>query len=90
MKIKKDKASKNDDTASMSIGEDLLVVLDGPTECGNMWMLDSVCSHYYTSHREWFATYQKTDGGSVSHGDDHPCKVAGVGTVRVRMYGGVI
>ena len=52
--------------------------------------LDSTCSHHYTSHWEWFATYQKIDGGSVSLGDDHPCKLAGVGIVRVRMYDGVI
>ena len=38
----------------------------------------------------WFDTYKKIDKGSVSLGDDHPCKVAGVGTIRVRMYDGVI
>ena len=32
----------------------------------------------------------KIDGGSVSLGDDHSCKIAGVGTIRVRMYDGVI
>ena len=53
-------------------------------------MLDLACSHHYTSHQEWFATYQKIDGGSVNLGDDHSCKVAGVGTVRVRMYDGII
>ena len=45
---------------------------------------------YYTSHQEWFATYQKIDGRSVSLGDDHPCKVAGIGSIRVRMYNGII
>ena len=53
-------------------------------------MLDSACSHHYTSHREWFAIYEKIDRGSVGLGDDHPCKMARVGTIRMRMYDGVI
>ena len=53
-------------------------------------VLDSTCSHHYTSHREWFATYQKADGGSVSLGDDHSCEVAEIGSIRVRMYDGII
>ena len=53
-------------------------------------MLDSTCSHYYTSHREWFATCQKVNGGSVSLGDDHSCKLARIGSIRMRMYDGII
>ena len=71
--------------------EDILVVLDGCVDWDNTWMLDSACSHHYTSHREWFHTYDRSNkGGSVSLGDDHPCLVAGVGTIRVRMYDGVV
>ena len=90
LRSKKEKASKKDDTASMSSGEDLLVVSDGSTEYDTIWILNSACSHHYTSHREWFATYQKVDGGSVSLGDDHPCKIARVGSIRMRMYDGII
>ena len=61
--------------SSEDSGDDLLVVSDGIMECDNHWTLDSICSHRYTSNREWFASYDKTDGGSVSHGDDHSCKM---------------
>ena len=44
----------------------------------------------HTSHREWFATYDRSDGGTVSLGGDYPSKLAGVGTIRVRMYDGII
>ena len=71
-------------------GGDVLVVSDGIAEFDSHWILDSSCSHYYTAHRDWFASYEKSDGGSVSLGDDHPCRVAGVGAIRVRMYDGVI
>ena len=74
----------------MSSVEDLLVVSDGSIEYDTAWTLDSACSHHYTLHRKWFATYDKLDGGSISLGDDHPCKVAGVGTIRMRMYDEVI
>lgn len=47
-------------------------------------------SYHYTSQRDWFATYVKANGGSVNLGDDHPCRVFGIGTIRVRMYDGVI
>ena len=57
LRLEKGKANKEDDTASVSSGEDLLIVLDGSTECDTMWILDSACSHHYTSHRKWFATY---------------------------------
>ena len=66
------------------------MVLGCSTGYNSEWILDLACSHHYTSHRDWFATYVKTDGGSVSLDDDHPCKVAIVDTIRVRMYNGVI
>ena len=67
------------DTASISSGDDILVVSDGSTECDTAWILDSTFLHHYISHREWFATYMKTDGGNTSLDDDHPCKVALLG-----------
>ena len=71
--------------------KDILVVSDGCVDWDNTWMLDSTCSHHYTSHRERFHTYDSSnDGGSVSLGDDRPCLVAGVGTIRVRMFDGVV
>ena len=70
--------------------DDLLVVSDGHRHYTEEWTLDSTCSHHYTPHRSWFATYTKTDEGSVTLGDNHPCKVAGIGTVRVRMFDGIV
>ena len=70
-------------------GDNLLVISYGTTEYDSHWILDSACSHHYTTHQEWFVSYEKSNGGSVSFGDDHPCRVAGVGTIRIRMYDGV-
>ena len=54
--------------------DDLVIVSDRTMEYDSHWTLDLAYSHNYTSHRKWFASY----------------KVAGVGTVRVRMYDRVI
>ena len=35
-------------------------------------------------------TYTKTDEGLVTLGDNHPCEVAGIRTVRVRMFDGIV
>lgn len=44
------------------------------------------------TNRSWFNTYTEVDEGSVTLGDDHPCKVADIGTVRVRvrMFDGIM
>ena len=97
LKNKKGNSASKDGSTSRSgalssgdSGDDILVVLDRVAELDSHWILDSACFHHYTAHRVWFASYKKFDGGSVSLGDDHSCRVAGMGTVRVRMYDGVI
>jgi hypothetical protein len=42
-----------------------------------------------TPNREWFVTYEPSDGG-VFLENDHLCKIAGVGTVRIKMHDGII
>ena len=43
------------------------------------WILDSACSYHMCPHREWFATYEPLNGGSVSMGNDTKCRVVGIG-----------
>ena len=38
----------------------------------------------------WFSTYTKTEDGSVTLGDDHSCKVAGIGNVCMRMFDRIV
>lgn len=53
-------------------------------------LLDSARSYHMCTHREWFATYDPLNGGSVSMGNDTQCRVLGIGTVRFRMYDGMV
>ena len=73
--------------AGQQVEDDLLVVSDGHRYHTEEWTLDSACSYHYTPHRSWFATYTKSDEGSVTLGDNHLCEVAGIGTVKVRWLG---
>jgi hypothetical protein len=41
-------------------------------------------------HREWFATYEPLNGGSVSMGNDTKCRVVGIGTIRFRIFDGIV
>ena len=43
-----------------------------------------------TSHREWFHQYEPILGGSVYMGNDHTLEIVGVGSIKVKMDGGVI
>ena len=43
-----------------------------------------------TPKRDWFTTYQLISGGEVLMGNNMTCKVVGIGTVRIKMYDGVV
>ena len=41
-------------------------------------------------HREWFATYEPLNGGSVSMDNDTKYRVVGIGTIRFKMFHGIV
>jgi hypothetical protein len=54
------------------------------------WKLDSGASHHMCSHRNWFISYQSVDEGVVFMGNGIPCKTVGVGSIRIRMFDGIV
>jgi hypothetical protein len=54
------------------------------------WLLDSGASHHMCSHRNWFISYQSVDEGVVFMGNGFPCKTVGVGSIRIRMFDGIV
>ncbi|KAL8471904.1 hypothetical protein ACS0TY_029223 [Phlomoides rotata] len=54
------------------------------------WVLDSRCSFHMSPIREWFQDFQNQDGGTVLLGNNQTCRVRGIGSVRIRMFNGVI
>ncbi len=51
--------------------------------------MDSACSYHICQERDLFHSYS-TSHGLVSLGNDHSCKVVGIGFVRIWMFDGVI
>ena len=76
--------------ANLGLEEDLMVVLDAHQKAQERWILDSACLHHYTLHRSLFLDYVKTDEESVTLWDDHPCRVIGFNSIRVRMFDGTV
>ena len=43
-----------------------------------------------TPRRDWFCTYEPISEGSVIMGNDHALEIAGIGTVKLKMYDGTV
>ena len=63
---------------------DVLTAESGKVKYSNAWLLDSGCTYYMCSKREWFSTYKPYDEGSVLMGNDTVCKTVGIGNIRMR------
>ena len=43
-----------------------------------------------TPKKDWFDTYKPYNGGMVQMSNDATCPVIGIGTVKIKMFGGVV
>nr|CAD40363.2 OSJNBa0093P23.9 [Oryza sativa Japonica Group] len=69
---------------------ELLVAYAGCAQTSDQWILDTACTYHMCPNRDWFATYEAVQGGTVLMGDDTPCEVAGIGIVQIKMFDGCI
>jgi hypothetical protein len=54
------------------------------------WILDSACSYHVCINKDWFSTYEPMqNGGLVRMGDNTPCEVIGIGSVKIRTHDGM-
>lgn len=81
--------------ASTSDNGDILfseatTVAEGRQKLTDVWIMDSGATWHMTSRREWFDQYEPISGGSVYMGNDHVLEIAGIGTIKLKMYDGTI
>ena len=50
----------------------------------------SGCTFHMTTDRDWFSTYELVHKGTVLMGNNASCKVAGIGTIHIKMFDGVV
>uniref|UniRef100_A0A2N9HCZ1 Integrase catalytic domain-containing protein n=1 Tax=Fagus sylvatica TaxID=28930 RepID=A0A2N9HCZ1_FAGSY len=77
---------KSDDN---EVHGDLLSVLLGNDALSESWVLDFACSYHMCPKKEWFDTY-KPCNNTVIMGNDATCSVIGIGTVKIKMFDGVV
>lgn len=68
----------------------MLLVSANPDHLADSWILDSACSYHIFPNREWFDPYKSVDCGNVLMGNDVLCKVIGIGTIKIRMFDGIM
>lgn len=59
-------------------------------DSGDEWILDSRCSYHMCPNKDWFVTYQSLNEGKVLLGNHASCKVVGIGTVKIKMFDGIV
>ncbi|KAG8474474.1 hypothetical protein CXB51_031434 [Gossypium anomalum] len=79
----------DDDRKDYSDGE-LLVASVNDSKVSEEWILDSGCTFHMSPNRDWFTTYETVSEGVVLIGNNALCKIAGVGTIKVKMFDRVV
>jgi len=75
--------AKDDDTY------DVLCMVDNCVNDKNAWIMDLGASQHMTPNRDWFETYEPSSE-KVFMGNNHLCKVAGMGSVKIKFHDGKI
>ncbi|KAG8481754.1 hypothetical protein CXB51_027217 [Gossypium anomalum] len=98
-KIKRDAANQKgkqpenfgeaDVVEDYSDGE-LLVASINDSKVSKKWILDSGCTFHMSPNRDWFTTYEIVSECVVLMGNNASCKIVGVGTIKVKMFDGVV
>ena len=54
------------------------------------WILDTGATYHVCPNKDWFSSFEKLDECFTVMGDDHPCNIEGMGTVRIKMEDGIV
>ncbi|KAG8489116.1 hypothetical protein CXB51_017164 [Gossypium anomalum] len=85
----RENSGEADVVVDYSDGE-VLVIFINDSKVSEEWTLDSGCTFHMSPYRDWFTAYETVSKGVVLMGNNASCKIAGVGTIKVKMFDGVI
>ena len=74
------------DSSEFSLSITSTICYSEESEC----ILDSGDTYHFCFKWEWFASFEKLDGGLVSLGDGHTCQIEGICTVRIKLFDGMV
>ncbi|KAG8493024.1 hypothetical protein CXB51_010410 [Gossypium anomalum] len=69
---------------------ELLVASVNDSKVSEEWILNSGCTFHMSPNRDWFTTYETVFECVVLIRNNASCKIAGVGTIKVKMFDGVV
>jgi hypothetical protein len=87
--------SQEDDKAIVASGDssdsgDVLIAFASCVSMNSEWILHSACSYHVCINKDWFSTYEPVqNGGLVRMGDNTPCEVIGIGSVKIKTHDGM-
>jgi gag-polypeptide of LTR copia-type len=64
---------------------DTLCVVDINIDDKNCWVMDTGASQHMTPNRDWFESYEPMEG-KVLIGNSNLCKIAGIGSVKIKFH----
>ncbi|KAG8485411.1 hypothetical protein CXB51_021801 [Gossypium anomalum] len=69
---------------------ELLVASVNDSKVNEEWILDSGCTFHMSPNQGWFTTYETVSEGIILIGNNASYKIVGVGTIKVKMFDGVV
>ncbi|KAH9751443.1 hypothetical protein KPL71_014298 [Citrus sinensis] len=54
------------------------------------WILDTGATYHLCPIKEWFTDFSELESGAIMMGNDQPCRTMGIGTIRLKMFDGMI
>ncbi|KAG5133904.1 hypothetical protein JHK82_025092 [Glycine max] len=85
-KIKKGSLDSADIVEASEGYESAGVLVASNTKTQTEWIMDSGCSYHSSPRKDYFETLELKPAGAVLLRDNYPCKVQGIGTVRLKMF----
>ena len=67
---------------------DMLVI--STNQYVDVWFLNSTASYHMTPDKKWFTSYRSGSFGCVYLGDDKPCVITGIRTIKIQLHDGVV
>lgn len=71
-------------------GEELLEISDNGFKPYEKWVIDKVYTFHMCPNRDQLVTYEGVSRGTLIMENNATCKITGVGTIRIKMFNGVI
>ncbi|KAH9764080.1 hypothetical protein KPL70_001401 [Citrus sinensis] len=54
------------------------------------WLLDTGATYHLCPVREWFTDFNELESSEVVMGNDRPCRLMGIGIVRLKLFDGMV